>query len=48
MNKVERLVRRNADKPHRCPECHRVVAPTTHWWRTYNCRDCMVWWWGWR
>jgi len=43
---TDRLVRRNGNKPHRCPSCHAVVTSETRWWRTYSCRDCNVWWFG--
>lgn len=51
MSRVTRLVRANGDKPHRCPECHRIpdsARPRARWWRTHTCNYCGVTWWkGW-
>lgn len=35
-------VRWNADKPHRCPDCHAVAigSGTPRWWRVYTCCRC--------
>ena len=48
-----RFVRANSDKPHRCPECHRItdhahLSGRARWWRTYTCSACRLRWWiGW-
>lgn len=48
-----RLVRANGDKPHRCPQCHRIPDDVrrigrAQYWRTYWCSVCYVRWYiGW-
>ncbi len=43
-------VKWNADKPHRCPNCHRVVdwGKPPRKWRRYTCPycGCKFAWWG--
>lgn len=41
-----RLVRRNADKPHRCPVCHAVTYRhrPARWPATSRCARCHAWW----
>lgn len=41
-----RWVRRNEDKPHRCPQCHTIAAwdDPGHAWTVWRCEGCRVRW----
>ena len=39
-----RLVRRNDDKPHRCPVCHRICFRTRRRPPVARCTTCRLWW----
>ena len=46
---MRRLVKANADKLHRCQECHRITDKArdgrgVQWWKFYTCAVCDVWW----